>query len=108
MSYNGFIDKQTMYISEYGVTLEPEELRGIIRGEIGFRKCPDCQGYGESWTLHYVEADDKNEVEQFRDVSDEFAANFSVDDHPELTYGECFLYKCDTCKGVGYLPVEQF
>jgi len=27
---------------------------------------------------------------------------------PEYSYGECYLYKCDTCKGVGYVPIEGY
>jgi len=47
-----------MDFTEYGISLEPEELRDILTGKMGFRKCPDCQGEGESWTLHYVLSDD--------------------------------------------------
>ena len=60
-----------MELTEYGVALEREELRAIIKGEIGFRKCPDCEGHGESWTLHYVLADDPKEIEEtmmYRDM----------------------------------------
>jgi len=98
-----------MNFSEYGneVILEAEELRAIIRGEIGFRKCPDCEGHGESWMLHYVSADDPNELEEFKEVSAQFAADFEVDNFPQYSYGECLLYDCDTCGGVGYVPVEH-
>jgi hypothetical protein len=97
-----------MELTEYGVTLEPEELRAIIKGEIGFRKCPDCGGHGESWTLHYVLADDPNESEEYKDVSAQFAADFVVDDYPQYSYGECFLYDCHTCHSVGYIPMEKY
>ena len=95
-----------MELSEYGVTLEPKELRNIIKGEIGFRKCPDCEGHGESWTLHYILADDLQDNEQFRDVSAQFAADFDEDNLPsEYSFGECFLYDCETCSSVGYIPI---
>lgn len=99
-----------MMISDYGISLEPAELRGIIRGEIGFRKCPDCQGQGKTWTLHYVEANDPDQTnEQFREVSDQFAADFDEDNPPpEYSWGECYQYQCDTCHGVGYISVEAW
>ncbi|QGT54427.1 hypothetical protein b3_0183 [Synechococcus phage B3] len=89
------------------IVLEAEELRGIIQGKIGVRKCPDCQGHGESWFLHYVLVDDVNENEDTKEVSDQFAADFDLKNYPEYSYGECYLYECDTCSGVGYLTVEQ-
>jgi hypothetical protein len=98
-----------MDITEYGVSLEPEELREIITGKMGFRKCPDCQGEGESWTLHYILADDLDQDnEQFKEVSAQFAADFLVDNYPEYSWGECYQYKCDTCKGVGYVPIGGY
>ena len=87
--------------------LEAAELRAILKGEMGFRKCPDCQGEGESWTLHYTLKDDEDN-EQFKEVSAQFAADFVVDDYPQYSYGECFLYDCDTCKSVGYILVEEY
>lgn len=100
-----------MDIDSYGtVTLEAKELRAIIRGELGFRKCPDCQGEGESWTLHYVLADDPDQNnEQQKDVSAQFAADFDEDNLPsEYSWGECALYECETCGGVGYVPVDTW
>lgn len=95
-----------MNISEYGANLEPEELRGIIKGEIQFRKCPDCQGDGQVWTLHYVLADDPDQDEQFKDVTAQFAADFDEDNLPQqYSWGECHLYDCETCHRVGYIPV---
>jgi hypothetical protein len=97
-----------MEINEYGVRLELRELRAIIKGETEFRKCPDCQGEGNQWTLHYVLADDPNEIEETKDVGAQFAADFVVDDYPQYSYGQCFLYDCDTCKTVGYILVEEW
>lgn len=99
-----------MYYTDYDISLEAEELRGILTGEIGFRKCPDCQGEGAGWTLHYVLADDLNQNnEQFKDVSAQFAADFDEDNlPPEYSWGECHLNSCDTCKGVGYIPIEGY
>lgn len=99
-----------MQISEYGVQMEAEELRGIIRGEIGFRRCPDCQGQGKEWTLHYVETNDPDQGnEQFKEVTEQFAADFDEDNlPPEYSWGECWQYDCVTCHGVGYISVEAF
>lgn len=99
-----------MDIDDYGnVRLEAKELRAIIRGELGFRKCPDCQGEGESWTLHYVLANNPDQDEQMKDVSAQFAADFDEDNlPPEYSWGECALYECETCGSVGYLPVEEW
>jgi hypothetical protein len=97
-----------MQISDYGeVLLDTGELRAIIRGEMTFRKCPDCQSDCKSWTLHYVLADSRSGLVEFKEVSAQFAADFQVDDFPQYSYGECFLYDCDTCGGVGYVPSES-
>jgi hypothetical protein len=96
--------------STYGnVFLQGKELRAIIKGELGCRKCPDCQGEGETWTLHYVLASDLDQDnEQQKDVGAQFAADFDKNNlPPEYSYGECFLYDCETCNAVGYL-VEEF
>ena len=86
------------------IALEPEELRGIIKGNIPIRKCPDCLGEGESWTLHYVLEDDPDQDnEQTKEVSAQFAADFEVDNFPEYSYGECQLYECESCSTVGYI-----
>jgi hypothetical protein len=100
-----------MNFSQYGneVILEAEELRAIIRGEIGFRKCPDCQGEGEIWTFQYVLADDPDQNNyQFKDVSAQFASDFDEDNlPPEYSYAECFLDDCEICHTVCYVPVEH-
>ena len=90
------------------VTLEPKELRNIIKGITEIRKCPDCEGHGESWVLHYVLADDSKELEQFKDVSEVFATNFVADDYPEYSWGECYLYDCENCSGIGYIFIEEY
>ena len=106
MPYNTLIHTtKPMQISTYGISLDPEELRDIIKGVTEFRKCPDCQGEGNQWTLHYVLADDPNEIEDTKDVGAQFAADFVVDDYPQYSYGECFLYDCETCGSVGYIPI---
>lgn len=97
-----------MELSEYGITLETKELRKIIKGEIEVRKCPDCRGQGESWTLHYVLANDPKETEEFKEVSESFATNFTLADYPEYSWGECYLYECDTCTGVGYIIMGDY
>lgn len=99
-----------MDFSQYGnlVTLEAEELRAIIQGRIGFRKCPDCQGEGQSWTLHYTLVDDPDQDEQQKDVSPQFAADWDEDNlPPEYSWGECALYDCETCGSVGYIQIEH-
>lgn len=90
-------------------SFRPKELRAIIRGEIVFRKCPDCQGEGESWTLHYTLVNDPDQEEQQKDVSAQFAADFDENNlPPEYSWGECWLYDCETCDGVGYLQIDHF
>lgn len=97
-----------MQFSDYGdIILEAEELRNIVKGKTEVRKCPDCYGDGQQWVLHYVLTDDPDQGnEQFKDVSAQFAADFDEDNlPPEYSFGECHLYDCDTCHGVGYLFV---
>jgi hypothetical protein len=43
-----------MYFNEYGISLDAEELRDILTGKIGFRKCPDCED-GEFF--NYLQSD---------------------------------------------------
>ena len=86
------------------ISLKPEELRDIIKGNIPVRKCPDCLGEGNIWTLHYVlENDPDQDNEQNKDVSAQFAADFKVGNFPQYSYGECHLYECESCRTVGYI-----
>jgi hypothetical protein len=87
-------------------TWNNEDMRRTIRGEMEWRRCPDCGGDGESWFLHWVEANDPNEIEQDRPVSAQFAADFLVDDWPDYSYGEVCLEECYLCGTIGYLPTE--
>jgi hypothetical protein len=48
-------------------------------------------------------ADDPNEIEADKAVSDQFAADFLVDDYPQYSWGECQLWDCETCHTVGYV-----
>ena len=95
-----------MNISSDGVFMDAEELSDIIKGKMSFRRCPECEGEGEVWALHYVLADDPNQIEDQKNVGPQFAADFLVDDHPQYSYGECYLYGCHVCHGVGYIPVD--
>lgn len=100
-----------MDITNYGITLEAEELRNILTGKLGFRKCPDCQGDGEVWILHYqVWSDNPNNLsEEQKEVTAQFAADFDEENLPaEYSWGECHNYTCDTCKGVGYIPIGGY
>jgi hypothetical protein len=99
-----------MDFTDYGISLEPEELREIITGKIGFRKCPDCEGHGESWILHYVLADDPDQSnEQFKIVSAQYAADFDEDNIPSAySWAECDLEECETCYSVGYIPISGY
>ena len=99
-----------MQFSEYGIMLEAEELRDILTGKTGFRRCPDCQGEGESWILHYTLADDPDQSnEQYKIVSAQFAADFDEDNiPPEYSWAECDLEDCETCYSVGYVPIEGY
>lgn len=95
-----------MNISDDGVSMEAQELRAIIRGKYDFRRCPDCEGEGTEWVLHYALADDPSEIEDQKKVGPQFAADFMLTDFPQYSYGECFEYDCETCHGVGYIPAE--
>ena len=90
--------------------LDADELRAIITGERGFRKCPDCQGLGEESTLGYVLADDPDQNnEQFKSVSQQFATDFDSNNLPsEYSYGEIYVDPCSTCRGVGYIPIDGY
>jgi hypothetical protein len=84
----------------YDIVLTPEELRNIITGKALYRRCPSCQGEGESWTLHYTTyADPDNE--QQREMSAQEAADFVQP--PEYDWTELNLYDCDECNSVGYI-----
>ena len=97
------------FASSGEIEIEPDELRAIIQGKIGFRRCPDCQGEGQTWTLHYVLADDSDQDnEQQKDVSAQFAADFDEDNlPPQYSFGECHLYDCETCYTVGYVKTAE-
>lgn len=95
-----------MNISDYGISMDSEELRAIIRGKFDFRRCPDCEGEGKEWVLHYALADDPNEIEDQKKVGAQFAADFVLADHPQYSFGECFEHECETCYGVGYIPAD--
>ena len=95
-----------MNISSDGVSMDAGELRDIIQGNMSFRRCPECEGGGSVWVLHYVLADDPNQIEDQKSVGPQFAADFLVDDHPQYSYGECYFYDCHVCHGVGYIPAD--
>ena len=86
--------------------MDGNELRDIIRGRMDFRRCPECEGEGKVWVLHYVLADDPNGIEDQKNVGGQFAADFLIDDHPQYSWGECHQYGCDVCHGVGYIPAD--
>jgi hypothetical protein len=71
-----------------------------------FGGVPSAKVRGKVWVLHYVLADDPNEIEDQKNVGEQFAADFLVDDHPQYSYGECYQYECDVCYGVGYIPAD--
>lgn len=71
--------------------LEVSDLRGIITGGIPVRRCPDCEGSGVEWWLHYTLKEcPKNEIQ--REVSADFAAGFCIDDYPDYDWAECERY----------------
>jgi hypothetical protein len=52
---------------------------------------------------------DPDQEEQQKDVSAQFAADFDENNlPPEYSWGECWLYDCETCDGVGYLQIDHF
>ena len=86
----------------YDISLTPAELRDIILGKALYRTCPACQGKGESWTLHYTTYSNPD-TEQQREVSDQEAADFTMEAHPDFDWAEVNLWECEECNSVGYI-----
>jgi hypothetical protein len=93
-------------MSDHSCTLEPWELRDIILGKVNFRRCPECQGKGETWYIEYTLKERPHDSDFIDPISEEMAANFSLDDHPEWDWAEACSAECETCKTVGYISNE--
>jgi len=78
------------------------DLRATIRGEMLWRKCPDCNGTGQEWWIEYALKERPHDSLQ-RDCSAQEASDFCIDDWPEYSYGEVGNQDCDTCDSVGYV-----
>ena len=70
------------------IELGEEDLRSLIRGQIIFRKCPDCEGEG-IW--YYIED------------SDLPVTNTTYEKAGGANHIENDTQRCETCKGVGYV-----
>ena len=84
------------------ISLEPSELRAIITGKAQYRRCPDCEGTGEVWCAEYTL---KNSplISDFKNLSSQQAADFSLDDWPDWDWAEILTDECENCNTVGYV-----
>lgn len=89
------------------ISLCPEELRQIITGQIHFRKCPECQGKGETWYIEYT-LPERPHDSLFKDITEDEFTNFSLDDHPNWDWAEALSQECETCNTVGYVSNELY
>ena len=77
-------------------------LRDTIRGEMPWRKCPDCNGTGQEWWIEYALKERPHDHLQ-RSCSAQWASDFCLDDWPDYTYGFVGNAPCGTCNSVGYI-----
>ncbi len=78
------------------------DLRATIRGEMLWRKCPDCNGTGQEWWIEYALKERPHDSLQ-RNCSAQEASDFCIDDWPDYSYGVVGNQDCDTCYSVGYV-----
>lgn len=101
---------------EYEVTISVSELRQIIRGEINFRKCPECNGKLVEYTVQYESAKPEDasdpckiesiseELFQYWDFSKCAFIGIEIPDH--WIDPEAHQSTCEVCKGLGYVSNE--
>ena len=89
----------------YQHSLTSEQVRAIVTGQMLFCRCPDCDGKGKNWWMYYtLKERPHDELEKI--VSAKYAANFCLDDYPDIDWAEFDEYDCETCQGIGYLSNE--
>jgi hypothetical protein len=84
------------------VSLENEDLRDLIKGDIPVRKCHDCEGSGFASYMHYT-LKDRPHDECSRLLTPQQGADFCADDWPDFAWAEVVVDECDSCRGVGYV-----
>lgn len=82
--------------------ISPQDLRATIRGEMPWRRCPDCNGTGRAWWITYALKERPHDDLQ-RFCSEQEASDFCLDDWPDYDYGVVGKDFCDSCNSVGYL-----
>jgi hypothetical protein len=82
--------------------IEPEVLRGIILGQIPYRRCPDCDGVGTEYWIEYT-LKERPHDSLMRTVTAQQASDFCLDDWPDYDWGGASQQTCETCEGVGYI-----
>lgn len=84
------------------MNITAEDLRATIRGEVPWRKCPDCNGTGEEWWIEYALKERPHDHLQ-RSCSAQEASDFCLDDWPDYDYGFVGNAPCVICNSVGYI-----
>lgn len=85
-----------MYINgSGGIEVTAEELRDIIKGNLSFRRCPDCVGKGYLMCNGETGEPWENQSQAESEVQDALG---------EDIYYE---YPCDTCNSIGYIEVPE-
>lgn len=89
----------------YQHSLSSEQVRAIITGQMLFRRCPDCDGKGQVWWMHYTLKERPHDDLQ-KIVSAQYAADFCSDDFPDIDFADFEECDCEICQGIGYLSNE--
>ena len=84
------------------ISLDKDDLRGVINGNIPVRKCQDCNGSGFASYLHYTLRERPHD-ECSRLLTPQQGADFSADDWPDYGWASVETDECDNCTGVGYI-----
>ena len=98
------------------VIMSASELRQIIRGEISFRKCPECDGELVQYTVQYESAkpEDANDPYKIETISEDLYQYWDSDECAFVGIEipdhwidpEAHQSTCELCKGVGYVSNE--
>jgi len=86
------------------IHMTPEFLRGIIKGEVNFRKCPDCYGEGDAYA--YNDGQIPCTMQEWSEIEaegEEWRKAHPGESLPDRYYGG--PEGCETCEGVGYIQV---
>jgi hypothetical protein len=91
------------------VEMTSAQIRATIRGELQWRKCPDCNGEGQEWWIEYALKERPHDA-LTRDCSAQEASDFCIDNWPDYDYGCIGHEECRLCEGIGYVAnnMEDF